>query len=424
MINEIVKALKDSNIDEYLVREDKIESSELFFIKKELDMNRRKKVRKYEVVVYKNFEKDGEKFKGSATINLYPTMSYEELCEGVKGAYFAAGFVCNKHYTLPKGEVVPFVEATSDIKEMGVDKAALEMAEGLFKYDNFEKGFVNSGEIFAIKKKTRIVNSEGIDVSYESYETNGEYIAEWIENGDVETYRDFKFGEALKEELGRSVKETIEITEQRDKACELPKSGKYTCIISGPAVEEFAFYYKGKSNAANIYQRYSDFKVGENVQGEGVIGDKINMDLIAKVPYSEEGLSLKDTVLIEDGVLKTLHGESRFSQYLEVNAAPNFPYVKIHGGSKSIDDMKNGDYINVVNFSGFQVDMLTGDFAGEIRLAFVKEGDKIVPVTGGSISGSLVKCQKEMYLSKEMQCLGRCEVPACVEMKDVVVAGR
>ena len=42
--------------------------------------------------------------------------------------------------------------------------------------------------------------------------------------------------------------------------------------------------------------------------------------------------------------------------------------------------------LKIIRFSDFQMDEITGDCFGEIRLALLKKGDEIIPLTGGSVT--------------------------------------
>ena len=61
MIEQILKAFNQNNITKYRINEVEAEQLELFFIRRKLDMRRGKKVHKYNVTVYRDFEKDGKK---------------------------------------------------------------------------------------------------------------------------------------------------------------------------------------------------------------------------------------------------------------------------------------------------------------------------------------------------------------------------
>ena len=55
MIEKILAALKESGTELYQITETKEESAELFFIRKSLDMQRLKEVRRASVTVYRAF---------------------------------------------------------------------------------------------------------------------------------------------------------------------------------------------------------------------------------------------------------------------------------------------------------------------------------------------------------------------------------
>ena len=50
-----------------------------------------------------------------------------------------------------------------------------------------------------------------------------------------------------------------------------------------------------------VYAKYYTFRAGCNVQGENVEKDRINLTLKATVPYSEEGIPMKDRELVRNG---------------------------------------------------------------------------------------------------------------------------
>ena len=92
MIDGIISALKEHHIDVYRINKKMTESVELFFIKKHLDMRRGTKVTEYEVTVYRDFESEGESYRGSATVLISAGMEAGEVAEKLKGAYYAASF--------------------------------------------------------------------------------------------------------------------------------------------------------------------------------------------------------------------------------------------------------------------------------------------------------------------------------------------
>lgn len=423
LIKNILKALEVNQISSYLITELKEETVELFFIKKNLDMRREKEVTKYKLTVYTDFIKDEVKMRGSSSIGIYSGMTQEELNQAVKNAAYAASFVCNPYYELPKGTQKEHVKMESYLSGLSLTEATAKFSEALFAEDVFQDAFLNSAELFVEKIYRHTINSEGIDVSYEKYQINGEFVAQCLEPQDVETYQSFYYDDLDTEALKLKVKQTLETTRARAIAANAPASGEYTVIISGQYVKDIFRYYLERSSASLIYPNYSNFEVGKSVQGEDVTGDGISVLLSAKEPYSEEGISMTDRTLIKNGVLELIHGNSRFSYYLNTTPTGTYNHIRVPSGSKSFDDMKTGKYLHVVNFSDFQMDAFSGHFGGEIRLAFLSDGNTITPVTGGSINGSIIKAQKNLAFSTELQVEKGFDGPLAVQFENINVAG-
>lgn len=67
-------------------------------------MDRAKNVHHFSLTVYKDFEEEGNKYKGSSTTNIYPTMGDRELEKAIDDAAFAAQFDKNPYYPLVKAD--------------------------------------------------------------------------------------------------------------------------------------------------------------------------------------------------------------------------------------------------------------------------------------------------------------------------------
>lgn len=424
MIKNILKALETSGASIYKIRECNTDSIELFFIKKDLDMNRKKQVVHYEVTLYKDYEEDGQKYRGESTVKVHPNMNVEEMEELFRGGLYSAGFVKNKYYSLVENEKSHIIAIPSNFREGTLEEGALKIRDAIYGADEYDKGGINSCEIFLNKDTVRIINSKGVDISYEKYSSEVECITQWKDSQDVELFNVFKQGDLDGNSLSQRAKEAIEATLWREKAVEVPVTGKYRVILGAEAAKEVFYYYDNITNVSLIYQEISNVKVGDNIQGDQVVGDKITMLLEPKLPYDQDGVQLKETLLIEEGQVKAIHGSKRFAYYLGVEPTGKIRDVKVLPGSKTVEEMRAGDCVELVTFSGFQVDDMTGDFAGEIRLGFVWQNGIRTPITGGSISGNIKNFEKNMYLSKEIVEDDWYKGPAFIEIENVNIAGR
>ena len=112
-----------------------------------------------------------------------------------------------------------------------------------------------------------------------------------------------------------------------------------------------------------------------------------------------------------------------FSQYLGLEDTFQTSNVVVSGGTKSEAELRSGKYLEIVEFSDFQVDSINGDIFGEIRLAYWHDGEKTVPVTGGSVSGDLKEALKDMYMSVNTRQYGSYVIPSVTRLEKVTVTG-
>lgn len=423
LIAKILETLKDLGIEMYYINETKTETAECFYVRKKLDLKRRTDTTVYHVTVFCLFEQEGKKMLGSSVVLIHPDMETEEILESLKGAYQAAAFVCNPAYELAAGKKEEFVPAKGSFAEHSLEENIRLFADALFAPDTKEDVFINSAELFAVRRVEHILNSQGVDVSYETNEVSGEYVVQCVVPQDVETYHHFSYRDADMDSLGKDVEEALEMTKARAEAASAPKAGEYRILLSGEHLRTVLSYYLSRSNSSMIYQQYSNYKVGESVQGENITGDMLNINLVATDPYSSEGIPMKDRPLIKDGVLQTIHGGKRFADYLGIEATGFYGKISVPMGDMPFDEMKKTPYLYIVTFSDFQMDDFSGHFGGEIRLAFLFDGETVKPVTGGSVNGSLLEVQDRLVFSRERYRNGSYEGPLAVSIEGVKVAG-
>lgn len=423
-MRDYARLMAACGVEDYLVTETEYESTELFFVKKKLDMRRTRKTAEAGVTVYKTSEEKGEKIKGSASFVINLSDTDEEVTAKIKSALYSAGFVKNRYYEFPAGIKAAEKVKDSDLNGLKLSDVALKFADAVYSEDVDDRAFINSLEIFAIETHVHTISGHGTDVAYVKREVKGEFVAQCKEPEDVETYQDFDYDSMALEDIKALVRRTLSMTRDRALAKEMPKAGDYDIVISDKYVPELFNFYSNRGNAWDIFLGYSEFKVGESVQGDDIKGDKLNVRFGVTAPFNNEGIEMKERAFIEDGILKNIHGSVRFSYYLGIEPVGVYGKFLVSPGQTSFDDMLKRPCLHVVNFSDFQMDQDDGHFKGEIRLAYLHDGKGNVKfVTGGSINGSIFDAQKEFVLSKETQKLAAYEGPRAILLKNVAVAG-
>lgn len=430
MIERIKVILDKFNPNAYKIIENKVSSEERFFIKKNLDMARSKEVQHFKVTIYKDFEEKGIKYRGSSVFDIYPTNTDSEIEKLIQDNYFAAGFVKNEYYELPEKSQAKASDIKSAFSSKTLSAWMPKLSAALYKEDNSENGGINSAEIFLNKVYTRIINSKGLDVNFEVYNGMIEFITFWKVQEEIELYKMLTFSDYKPEVIEEAVKEMLFLSKKRAEAEKTIPSGKYRVILRDNAVKEVLSYYVYNSNVEAIYNKISNLKLKEPVQGQNITGDLISLELnpqlensIYSAPYDNDGVVLNKVKVINNGIMKEYHGDFRHSNYLKVKATGSINNVIITGGSKTIEEMKSESYVELICFSDFQTDVVTGDFGGEIRLGFLHDGEKVIPITGGSLSGNIKAIQNNIYLSKEVEDYGGFVAPKAMEMFDASIAG-
>jgi len=428
----LINLLKSKvSVDEFKIISIDTQSTELFFIKDELQMNRCKDVNHISVTVYKNFEINGKKFKGSSQTKLEPTMSLAEMEDKIDQATLSASFVKNEYYDL--------VEPTDEKPENGSSvfssgdpvEHMSRLVKAIYDEDHQFGSWINSCEFFIDINHTRIVNSKGLDVSFDSYRGEIELITEAKnEKESIELFNVLHFSDFDPNWIKNVIKNELYLASLRIQAIPLPHIKDVPVILTGSSVGEFFDYYLGHVSASMIYQQISTSKVGDLIQGKDVTGDLISVTVtpylknsIFSSAYDLEGVLLKETELIKGGKVNALYAQKRYADYLKIKPTGEIGNMIVSGGSKTGKELLKEPHLLIHKFSNFQMNGLTGDFGGELRLGIYFDGTKHIPVTLGSISGTVIKSQKDMYLSVETEQDEKYLVPKHIKLNHVSIAG-
>lgn len=402
MIHVILDALTRCGIENYFVTERKTTSAELFFVKKELNQIRSAEVTDYSVSVYRDVEREGKALTGSATCSIEVGMGADEVAKRLEKAYASCVHSANPAFHFQPGVKSSVPAPENRLSKQSLEASALELAEALYLNDTRGDPLINSSEIFVYRKERHILGSNGCDVSYVRYDADGEFVVQCKHKTDVEMHHTFAYDDLDTQGLSDKVKEALEVVVSRSVAEKAAPRGNCDVILSDKSVETIMEYYSDRASSHMIYPKYSDFAVGMDVMGE-TTGDRVTMELVAKEPFSAEGIPMIDRPLLESGVVKTIQGHTRLSSYLHVEPTGQYRAARVQCGDMPFSEMIKGRVLHLVSFSDFQMDALSGYFGGEIRLGFLYENGTVTPVTGGSVSGNLIELQKDMRLSKEAQ---------------------
>ena len=424
MLDTIVKLLNEAGVSAWEIRDVKTRGWEFYFIRHALDQNRVKDVEHITVQVYQLIE-DGA-WLGTASCELAPTAQEAELRAQIADLAYRATLVKNRPYTLRGPETVEAAETAP----IDVDAIAADFIRTVREIPETAGEDINSYEIFVSAKTRRILNSAGVDVTESYPDSMLEVVVNARREGhEIELYRNYTSGSCDTEGLRRDLERTMRYGRDRLAARPTPALGTADVLFTGRDAVNLYSYFADRLNAAMVYRKLSDWQLGEPV-APVFHGDRPRLEALRELPNSSrnrrfdaEGAPIRDTLLLEDGVARGYLGSRMFASYLGLEHAFIPTNLAASGGTHTEAELRAGTYLEVVEFSDFQVDSATGDLFGEIRLAYWHDGETVTPVTGGSLSGSMLALAGEMYLSRESVQYDHWRIPAATLVKGVTVTG-
>ena len=128
-------------------------------------------------------------------------------------------------------------------------------------------------------------------------------------------------------------------------------------------------------------------------------------------------------MIIEDGVAVNQYGSRQFSQYLGLADSFIPGNFAVSGGTRRAEEIRTGRYLEIVEFSDFQVSPLSGDIFGEIRLGYLHDGDRVTVVEGGSVSGTMLDFAKDLRMSLEQKQYNNMLIPEVTRLVAVSITG-
>lgn len=422
MLETIIRLLKEAETDGWEVTDTVTEGWEFYFIRHQLDQNRIRNVEHLTVNVFKKFDT----YLGNAKTEIPVTATEEDARHMIEMLIAEAQLVKNPIYSLnePDGEA-PAPAAYPDVRSIAKD--FLDVMKDLPETATED---INSFEVFVNANRTRFLNSNGIDVT-SVYPTS---MLEVVVNArreshEIELYRLYHSGTCDKEGLKKEISETLQYGKDKLAAVNTPNLGKYSAVFSTDASKQIYDYFISRMSTAMKYRKLSNWEIGKPI-AEGVKGDRVTIKALrtlenssANQAYDREGAKVRDLLILDQNIPVQYYGPRQFSQYLDVKDSFIPGNFMAEGGTKSASELRCGNYLEIVEFSDFQVETMTGAIAGEIRLGYLHEGDKMTIVSGGSVSGSMTDFVKEMYLSKELKQYNNMLIPAVTRLEQVSVTG-
>lgn len=403
MRNTVINILKNtSGISDWRVLSTRTESTELFFVHKNLETVRSTDTNDIKVTVYVAHDER----LGEATFSVYSSYDEAKITEEIEKAKKKANLIANQPYSLPENESGEYVSA-SNFAEYSPRELASLISNACFEADCVPGGSINALEIFVYKDVISVTNSRGIDKTQVKYRAMVEAIPTFNGEESVELYEQYNFTEfehnLVVEEIAKKMREVKDRYEAK-----APES-KLSCpvVLDAPELEQLIGNLVGNLGFASVYQHSNAFSMGDDIQRDAN-GDRLTVTMCGAVKgsvssssFDADGVTLIDRKIIEDGKAIALYGGTRYAQYLGEIPTGNLGCMSVECGGFTDESRASAPYFRCASMSGLQVDIYNDYIGGEVRLGYYFNGEREIPVTGISISGKLSVALANMQLSNE-----------------------
>ena len=418
----IIDALTSNpQVSDYKVNVTAKESYELFFVKGKLETVRATSTCDKQVTVYA----DHGECKGDSQFFVYPSTTQEELTTLVEKAVEKALLINNKTYTLPENEAGCF-EVPSNFQDYELPALADTISKCVFRANTLPNADLNSVEVFVNRYTETVRNSRGIYKTQVRYDAMVEAIPTYNgENESVELYQQYNFSALDEAAIEAEIREKLQEVKARYEAVKADFPLEGNVILNKLELSELFSNIAYDLNYGSQYSHASLFHKGDAIQ-KNPTADKLCITMAGLLPgnirsacFDSDGMALGSTVIVEDGVAVNYFGANRFGQYMGEIPTGNLRCLKVAPGTAKITENTPG--LEVVSMSGLQVDFYNDYIGGEVRLAYYRNGEKTVPVTGISITGKLSQVLSHLQLSEKTAICDSYEGPDKAILSDMKI---
>lgn len=437
MLNKIVDALnKRSDLAGWTVRHLLTRGAQVYAVPERIESQRLVNVERYRIDVLRQTSRpDGTEGTGSGDVTLLPG---GDIQTAIEQAVLVAGLVSNPVHTLPAPASlpdVPLVDTDLQNDPSAVTKAMMEhMRASASKNPAVH---LTAAECFGEIDTTHLINSRGIDAEQESTQMNIEFVLHSQRDGkDVEYFTEMSRRRAadleLEEQIEQKTRYSLDLFEAGS-----PPSWQGPVVLRNEVLAMFVAgdrlaggVLQALGSAASKYAKTSPWEVGKSIFRGDVKGDPLTVWANRCIPYGtnsnrfdEEGLPAQRVALICENELVAFAASQRYADYLNLPATGAFGEVELPPGQIASSALLAEPHVEIVQFSWFNPNPVTGDFASEIRLGYLVENGIRKPFRGGQLVGNYLDALADIRWSAETGFFGNYLGPRTARFHDLKIVG-
>lgn len=304
-------------------------------------------------------------------------------------------------------DIIPELPSTDEMKAM-----ALEMQEKTYAASDKIVDGSQSG-VSGMKTSQMLVNSEGLDLSYDSglvYRVVSAAVKD-ARDGAEDAADDYVIADISKETIDESVQKAVEGALSNLWADSVP-SGKYNIIIDAPTMRSLLGVFSGMFSARSAYMKTTLLagKEGEVVASEKftLVDDPFHPEKFGHCPFDGEGVAVYTKNVVEKGVLKTLLYNRMYAKLMgrettgnardAKNIGPNGLYLAAGALSEEalLERLGNGLYVTSLEGLHAGANTQSGDFSLQAKGFLVENGKKTRAVKNFTVADNFFNLIKKV----------------------------
>jgi predicted Zn-dependent protease len=437
MLTQIVEALKKRNdLAGWTVRHVRTREAQIYAVPNGIESERAVDGERYLIDVLRNTTtKEGAQAVGSGDAALLPG---GDIQAAIEQAALVAGLVANPVYGVPDPSTLPDIQLSDGIVKSDASGAMRDVMQRMqtaaAKYPDVR---LTAAECFGQIRNTHLVNSRGIDAGEESTLIELEYVLHG-QKGDRESETfDAMMRRRISDldveaAIANRARYTLDLLEAT-----APSSWQGPVVLRGDALTIFlagdelnGSVIQTLAAASSKYGKFSSWEVGQSVFHGEVKGDALTIWANRALPYGvasdrfdAEGLPAQRVELIRENKLATFSANQRYAEYLNIPSTGAFGNIELPAGKTPASELLAEPHVEIIQFSWFNPDTVTGDFATEIRFGYLVENGMRKPFKGGQLVGNYMDALANVCWSSETGFFGTYLGPHTARFNDLKIAG-
>ena len=362
----------------------------------------------------------------------------QELKEKVRDALIICSTAKKQAWPLPKKQAYSAVALADEKIAAAFRKGATEDVNlALWKRirgaARKEKGVnISAAELHLRKARSIVRNSEGVDAASIRTDLFIEAIFTSFSGAgkgrrEQEFHASQTVGRLAEFDSVRFVKEYSQLARDVLRAERFERVQESGIVLTGEALREFwapnldlnpVVFHAG---AQVKYRGLSRYDVGKRITNNARVSISSN-PLVPFNPGSSrfdfDGVASQRVAIIEKGVVRKYFASQRYAYYLRVRPTGGLGVIELLSGKEPSSRLMDRHIVEIVSFSSFSPNSVSGDFSAEIRLGYLHADGKRIPVRAAMLSGNVFAMLDAMRMSRERMVAEKYSGPMTVRFDD------